>query len=77
MILFQATFTAFTSYGLGVGLASLTILVARLRLPSYAATVTYWNLAIAFVMVVIIAAISSFIAIRRVLKIEAFEIFRG
>jgi putative ABC transport system permease protein len=77
MILFQAAFTALTSYGLGIGLASLTISVAKLRLPSYAATVTLPNLVVAFVMVVIIAAISSFIGIRKVIRIEPFEIFRG
>ncbi len=77
MILFQATFTAFTAYGLGIGLASLTIFVAKLRLPSYAATVTASNLLTAFVMVVVIAAISSFIGVRRVIRIEPFEIFRG
>jgi putative ABC transport system permease protein len=77
MILFQATFTAFTSYGLGVGLASLVIFVAKLRLPSYAAIVTYTNLATAFVMVVVIAAVSSFFGVRRVIRIEPFEIFRG
>lgn len=77
MILFQATFTAFTGYGLGVGLCALLIWLARLRLPSYAAMITYSNLAIAFGMVVVIAAVSSYVAIRRVLKIEPFDIFRG
>lgn len=77
MILFQATFAAFTGYGLGVGLASLMIASARLRLPSYAARITYWNLGFAFGMVVIIAAISSYIGVRKVLKIEPFDIFRG
>ena len=77
MILFQATFTALTSYGLGIGLASLTIFAAKLRLPSYAATVTFPNLLLAFVMVIVIAAISSVIGIRKVIRIEPFEIFRG
>jgi putative ABC transport system permease protein len=77
MILFQATFASFTGYGLGVGLASLMITSARLRLPSYAARITYWNLGFAFGMVVIIAAISSYIGVRKVLKIEPFDIFRG
>jgi len=77
MILFQATFTALTSYGLGIGLASVTIFSAKLRLPSYAATVTFPNLALAFGMVVVIAAISSVIGIRKVIRIEPFEIFRG
>ncbi len=40
MILFQATFTALTGYGLGVGLCTLLIWLARMRLPSYAAMVT-------------------------------------
>ena len=77
MILFQATFTSLTGYGLGIGLASLLINVARLRLPSYAAMITYSNLGFAFVMVLIIAGISSYIGVRKVLKIEPFDIFRG
>lgn len=77
MILFQATFTAFTGYGLGVGLCALLIWLARFRLPSYAAMLTYANLALGFAMVAVIAAISSYVGIRRVLQIEPFEIFRG
>ncbi len=77
MILFQATFAALTGYGLGVGLAALMIMAARLRLASYAARITYWNLGFAFGMVVVIAAISSYIGVRKVLKIEPFDIFRG
>jgi putative ABC transport system permease protein len=77
MILFQAIFTALTAYGLGVGLATLMITVARLRLPDYAAEITYFNLGLAFVMVLIIAAISSYIGIRKVIRIEPFDIFRG
>jgi putative ABC transport system permease protein len=77
MILFQATFTALTGYGLGVGACVLLIYLAKLRLPSYAATVTFGNLAVAFAMVVVIAGGSSYAAVRRVLRIEPFEIFRG
>jgi putative ABC transport system permease protein len=77
MILFQATFTAFTGFGLGIGLCLLLIIFAKLRLPSYAAMVTFGNLAISFGMVVVIAGVSSYFGIRRVLKIEPFEIFRG
>ncbi|HTS77109.1 MAG TPA: ABC transporter permease [Bryobacteraceae bacterium] len=77
MILFQASFTALTGYGLGIGLCAGLISLARVRLPDYAAMITYWNLASAFVMVVIIAAVSSYFGVRRVLRIEPFEIFRG
>lgn len=77
MILFQALFTALTGYGLGVGLCSLVVAMARLRLPDYAALITYTNLALAFGMVLIIAGISSYFGVRRVLRIEPFEIFRG
>jgi putative ABC transport system permease protein len=77
MILFQATFTALTGYGMGVGLASLMIAFAKLRLPSYAAMIAFTNLGFAFVMVLIIAAISSYIGVRKVLRIEPFDIFRG
>jgi putative ABC transport system permease protein len=77
MILFMASFTALIGYGLGVGLVTLMISIARYKLASYAAMITYWNLALAFGMVLIIAAISSYIGIRKVLKIEPFDIFRG
>jgi len=77
MILFQATFTSLTGYGLGIGLASLVIAVARLRLPSYAARISYASLGFAFVMVLIIAGTSCYIGVRKVLKIEPFDIFRG
>jgi putative ABC transport system permease protein len=77
MILFQATFTAFTGFGLGIGMCVLSVALAKARLPSYAAMITFGNLAVSFGMVVVIAAVSSYVAIRRVLKIEPFDIFRG
>jgi putative ABC transport system permease protein len=77
MILFQARFTALTSYGLGIGLCAGLISLARLRLPDYAAIITYGNLALAFGMVVVIAVMSSYLGIRRVLRIEPLDIFRG
>jgi putative ABC transport system permease protein len=77
MILFQASFTALTGYGLGVGLCSLVIWIAKLRLPDYAAVITWWNLQLALVMVIVIAAVSSYVGVRRVLRVEPFDIFRG
>lgn len=77
MILFQASFVALTGYGLGVGLCALMIWMARAYLPDYAAIITFANLGLAFVMVVIIAASSSYIGVRKVLTIEPFDIFRG
>ena len=77
MILFQAAFTSLTGYGLGVGLCTLLICLAKLRLASYAAMVSYWSLMLAFGMVLIITAISSYVGVRRVLRIEPFDIFRG
>jgi putative ABC transport system permease protein len=77
MILFQAAFTALTGYGLGVGLCAASISLARLRIRDYAAMITFGNLAIAFAMVVVIAALSSYLGVRRVLHIEPFDIFRG
>lgn len=77
MILFQVTFTSLTGYGLGIGLCTLLIAVAKVRLPDYAALVTMTNLGLALGMVVLIAAVSSYISIRKVLKVEPFDIFRG
>lgn len=77
MILFQASFTALTGYGLGVGLCTLLVYLAKLRLASYAAMITYPSLVVSLVMVVVIAAVSSYVGVRRVLQIEPFDIFRG
>lgn len=77
MILFQATFTALTGYGLGVGLCTILIFLAKWKLPGYASLITFGNLALAFGMVVVIAAVSSYVGIRKVLKIEPFDIFKG
>jgi putative ABC transport system permease protein len=77
MILFQASFVALTGYGIGVGLCALIIWLARLYLPDYAAIISFPNLGLAFFMVVVIAAISSYVGVRKVLKIEPFDIFRG
>ena len=77
MIMFMATFTALIGYGLGVGLVTLMIWLARSRLPNYAATITLWNLGLAFGMVLLIAGISSYIGIRKVLRVEPFDIFRS
>lgn len=76
-IVFQASFTALTGYGLGVGLCAATIALAKMRLPDYAAMITFWNLGLAFFMVVVIAAISGYFGVRKVLQIEPFDIFRG
>lgn len=77
MIMFMAAFTALTGFGLGIGLVTLMISLGRTLLPSYAATITFWNLAAALTLVVVIAAISGYFGVRRVLRIEPFDIFRG
>ncbi len=77
MILFQAPFTALTGYGLGIGLCAILISLARLRIPDYAAMITFYNLGLALVMVIVIAGVSGYIGVRKVLRIEPFDIFRG
>ncbi len=77
MILFQSMFTGLTGYGLGVGLCSAMITLAKARMPDYAAMMNFPALAAAFVMVLVIAAVSSTIGVRRVLRIEPFDIFRS
>ena len=77
MILVQALVSALAGYGLGVGLCSVVLFLARLRLPDYAALITLSNLTLALGMVLTIAAVSSCMGIWRVLRIEPFEIFRG
>jgi putative ABC transport system permease protein len=77
MILFQASFTALIGFGLGVGLCTMLIALAKFRLPGYAAVVTFTNIGLAFITVLIIAGVSGYFGVRRVLKIEPFDIFRG
>ncbi len=77
MILFQALYTGLVGYGLGVGLCALMIEGARSISSNYAAVITFGNLILAFAMMLVIAAVSSFIAARKVLSIDPFEIFRG
>jgi putative ABC transport system permease protein len=77
MILFQAAFVSLTGYGMGVGLCAVIIWLARLNLPDYAAMISFWNLLLALFMVIVIAAISSYVGVRKVLRIEPFDIFRG
>lgn len=77
MILFMATFTALTGFGLGIRLVTVVITITRARLPNFAAIITFGNLGLAFGMVLVIAALSSYIGVRKVLDIEPFDIFRG
>jgi len=77
IIVFQALFTGLVGYGLGVGLCAGVVELARTAMPNYAALITNGNLVLAFVMMLVIAATSSFIAARKVLSIDPFEIFRG
>ena len=77
MIVFQATFVALVGYGLGIGLCAASIALVRLRIPDYAAMITFANLMLALAMVIVIAGISGYIGVRKVLRIEPFDIFRG
>ena len=76
MILFQAAFTSLTGYGLGVGLCVALITLAKMRIPDYASKINFSNLGMAFIMVLIIAGISCYVGVRKVLRIEPFDIFR-
>lgn len=77
MLLFQSGLTAVAGYGLGIGLCALLIALAKWRIPDYASVITFDNLGLALGMVVVIASFSSYIAVRKVLRIEPFDIFRG
>jgi putative ABC transport system permease protein len=77
MIFFQATITGLAGYGLGIGLCAALIALARLRVPDYASIITYGNLELALGMVLCISAFSGYIAVRKVLRIDPYDIFRG
>lgn len=77
VIFFQASVVGFLGYGIGVLLCSIMIALARYRLPNFASMVTYQSLAFALVMVLIIIGFASYLGIRKVTKIDPFDIFRG
>jgi putative ABC transport system permease protein len=77
MIFFQAGLTGLAGYGLGIGLCAGLIALAKLRVPDYASIITYGNLVLALGMVLVISAFSGYIAVRKVLKIDPYDIFRG
>ncbi len=77
MILFQSMVVGFLGFGLGVLLSSALVAFGKLRIPNYAAVITYQNLFMALVMVLIISVISAYIGIRKVIRIDPFDVFRG
>lgn len=77
MIFLQAGITGVAGYGLGIGLCAGLVALAKLRVPDYAAMITFENLLLAFGMVIVISACSGYIAVRKVLKIDPYDIFRG
>lgn len=77
VIVSQAVLVGLIGYGIGVLLASFFIAFGHIRIPNYAAMISFKNMTAAFFMVVFIVAFASFLGIRKVLKIEPFDIFRG
>lgn len=77
MIFFQAGITGLCGYGLGIGLCAGLIALAKLRMPDYASVITFQNLFLALGMVLVISAFSGYIAVRKVLRIDPYDIFRG
>lgn len=77
MLMFQAVIVGFLGFGFGVLLSSVVIALAKLKIPDYAPMITFTTLGVSFFMVLIIIGFASYIAIRKVLTIQPFEIFRG
>ncbi|WP_346380547.1 ABC transporter permease [Acidithiobacillus sp.] len=77
MIVFQSLVVGFLGFGFGVLLSSTMIAISKVEIANYAAMVTYENLFLALIMVLIISAFSSYIGIRKVIRIDPFDVFRG
>ena len=77
MIFYQSLVVSFLGFGFGVLLASGLIAFGKWRIPNYAAVITYQNLAMALVMVLIISVVSAYVGIRRILRIDPFVVFRS
>lgn len=76
-IIFQSGFVSFLGFGFGNLICSSYIAFAKMRIPNYAAIISYKNILLTFLVVILITALSSYMGIRRVIKIEPFEVFRG
>ena len=77
MIFFQSLVVGFLGFGLGVLLSSALIAFGKFRIPNYAAVITYQNLFMALVMVLVISVFSAYLGIRKVIRIDPFSVFRG
>ncbi len=77
MIFYQSLVVSFLGFGFGVLLASALVAFGKLRIPNYAAIITYQNLFMALVMVLVISGVSAYIGIRRILRIDPFVVFRS
>jgi len=77
MIVYQSLVVSFLGFGFGVLLASALVAVGKLRIPNYAAVITYQNIFMALGMVLVISAVSAYIGIRRILRIDPFVVFRS
>ncbi len=76
-IILQSSFVSFLGFGFGNLICSSYIAFAKFRIPNYAAIITHKNILITFFVVILITTFSSYIGIRKVIKIEPFEVFRG
>jgi len=76
-IILQSSFVSFLGFGFGNLICSSYIAFAKVRIPNYAAIITNKNIFMTFIVVILITAFSSYVGIRRVIKIEPFDVFRG
>jgi len=76
-IILQSSFVSFLGFGFGNLICSSYIAFAKVRIPNYAAIITNKNIFMTFIVVILITAFSSYLGIRRVIKIEPFDVFRG
>ena len=77
IIVYQSLVVSFLGFGFGVLLASALVAFGKLRIPNYAAVITYQNIFMALAMVLVIAGVSAYIGIRRILRIDPFVVFRS
>ena len=77
MIFYQSLVVSFLGFGFGVLLASTLVAFGKLRIPNYAAVITFQNIFMALVMVLVISGVSAYIGIRRILRIDPFIVFRS
>jgi putative ABC transport system permease protein len=77
IVVLQSAVVGIQGYGIGVGVASLLLMILLESLPNYAAYTPPQVLIGSFIMTVVICGIAAMAVLIRILRVDPAEVFRG